>query len=92
MRLIRGIQITDPHNTQRYRLYISQLQDSSTLGVVEAFTEEAPQVRVCRDQRHHMEQVWQGVRLSVHKHFVFSAMNVYEQTRCEVELLCLKLL
>ena len=27
------------------RSCISQLQDSSTLGVVEAFTEEAPQVR-----------------------------------------------
>ena len=65
MRLIRGIQNTDPDNTQRYRLYISQLQDLSTLGVVEAFTEEAPQVRVCRDQRYCMEQAWRGVRLSV---------------------------
>ena len=51
MRLIRRIQNTDPDNTQRYRLYISQLQDLSTLGVVEAFTEEAPQVRVRGDQR-----------------------------------------
>ena len=27
-----------------YRLYIAQLQDASTLGVLEAFMEEAPQV------------------------------------------------
>ena len=45
MRFIRKIQNRDPRNTELYRLYISQLQDLSTLGVVEAFTEEAPQVR-----------------------------------------------
>ena len=72
MRLIRGIQITDPDNTQRYRLYISQLQDLSTLGVVEAFTEEAPQVRVFHDQRYRMEQVARSkaVRLCLYKNFV----------------------
>ena len=52
VRLIRRIHVIDPDNTQRYRLYISQLQDLSTLGVVEAFTEEAPQVRVCHGQRY----------------------------------------
>jgi hypothetical protein len=72
VRLIRRIQNPHPDNLQRYRLYISQLQDLSTLGVVEAFTEEAPQVRVRRDQRLRMEQVWRGVRLCVHEHFVFS--------------------
>ena len=45
MRFIRKIQSRDPRNKELYRLYISQRQDSSTLGVVEAFTEEAPQVR-----------------------------------------------
>ena len=51
MRFIRKIQNRDPRNTELYRLYISQLQDMSTLGVVEAFTEEAPQVRASSDQR-----------------------------------------
>ena len=44
VRLVRGIQTQHPDNIQRYRLYISQLQDLSILGVVEAFTEQAPQV------------------------------------------------
>ena len=57
MRLIRGIESQHPDNTQRYRLYISQLEDLSILGVVEAFTEEAPQVRVSGDQRLCIEQV-----------------------------------
>lgn len=57
MRLIRGIQNQHPDNTQRYRLYISQLQDLSVLGVVEAFTEEAPQVRVSGGQQICIKQV-----------------------------------
>ncbi|XP_022809394.1 XK-related protein 6-like [Stylophora pistillata] len=44
VRLIRRIDEPHEDNCQLYRLYISQLQDSSTLSVVEAFTEEAPQV------------------------------------------------
>jgi len=76
VRLIRGIQNTDPYNTELYRLYISQLQDSSTLGVVEAFTEEAPQVRVCRDQRYH-----RGARLSIHKYLGFLSATVFREYR-----------
>ena len=49
VRVIRGIQQQDPDNTQRYRLYISMLHDLSITGVVEAFTEEAPQVRISGD-------------------------------------------
>ena len=42
--MIRGIKHQSPDDKERYRLYIAQLQDSSTLGVLEAFMEEAPQV------------------------------------------------
>lgn len=45
--IIRGIEQNDqekPENIQRYRLHISQLYRMSILSVVEAFTEEAPQV------------------------------------------------
>ncbi|XP_078349287.1 XK-related protein 6-like [Oculina patagonica] len=44
VRLIRSIKHQSPDDKERYRLYIAQLQDSSTLGVLEAFMEEAPQV------------------------------------------------
>lgn len=47
MRLIRQIKnrtSDDKDDKERYRLYIAQLQDVSTLGVLEAFMEEAPQV------------------------------------------------
>ena len=44
VRLIRRIKQPSPDDKDRYRLYIAQLQDSSTLGVLEAFMEEAPQV------------------------------------------------
>ncbi|KAJ7375729.1 XK- protein 6, partial [Desmophyllum pertusum] len=43
VRVIRGIQQQQPDNKQRYCLYISMLHDLSITGVVEAFTEEAPQ-------------------------------------------------
>ena len=44
MRSIRSISGPDKDNRELYRLYISQQVDTSTLSVVEAFTEEAPQV------------------------------------------------
>jgi len=44
VRLIRSRKTASPGDKERYRLYIAQLQDSSTLGVLEAFMEEAPQV------------------------------------------------
>lgn len=47
VRVIRQIEYNnrqEPQNIQRYRLHISQLYEMSILGVVEAFTEEAPQV------------------------------------------------
>lgn len=47
VRIIRKIEDNDrenPQNIQRYRLHICQLYEMSILGVVEAFTEEAPQV------------------------------------------------
>ena len=44
MRSIRSISGPDKGNRELYRLYISQQVDTSTLSVVEAFTEEAPQV------------------------------------------------
>ena len=51
MRRIRKIKNRDPSNSGLYRLGVSQLQDLSTLGVVEAFTEEAPQVRASSGHR-----------------------------------------
>lgn len=44
MRIVRATETAHPDNTQLYRLYISQLYQLSIVGVVEAFTEEAPQV------------------------------------------------
>lgn len=44
VRLIRRIKGQTSDDKERYRLYIAQLQDASTLGVLEAFMEEAPQV------------------------------------------------
>jgi len=44
VRLIRGKKTQSPGDKERFRLYIAQLQDSSALGVLEAFMEEAPQV------------------------------------------------
>ena len=44
VRLIRRIKQPSSDDKDRYRLYIAQLQDSSTLGVLEAFMEESPQV------------------------------------------------
>ena len=44
VRFIRRISTPHKENSELYRLYISQQVDTSTLSVVEAFTEEAPQV------------------------------------------------
>ena len=44
VRLIRSRKEESPGDKERYRLFIAQLQDLSTLGVLEAFMEEAPQV------------------------------------------------
>ena len=46
VRLIRGVHKVSPDDKERYRLYIAQLQDYSTLGVLEAFMEDAPQVNI----------------------------------------------
>ena len=51
VRLIRGIKQQSPDDKERYRLFIAQLQDFSTLGVLEAFMEEAPQVSASRAER-----------------------------------------
>ncbi|KAK2561038.1 hypothetical protein P5673_016169 [Acropora cervicornis] len=54
VRVIRQIEYNnrqEPQNIQRYRLHISQLYEMSILGVVEAFTEEAPQVKELVDGR-----------------------------------------
>lgn len=45
VRLIRRKKTQSPGDKERFRLYIAQLQDSSALGVLEAFMEEAPQVK-----------------------------------------------
>ena len=44
--MIRKREGESPGDKERYRLYIAQLQDSSALGVLEAFMEEAPQVNI----------------------------------------------
>ena len=50
MRRIREIKHPNRRNLWLYVICVSQLQDMSILGVVEAFTEEAPQVRASSDQ------------------------------------------
>ena len=57
---------------QRYRLYISQLRDLSTLGVLEAFTEEAPQVRVSANQRLLVYMHWAGWVEKERDYFAFN--------------------
>lgn len=44
--MIRSRKTEAEGDKERYRLYIAQLQDSSALGVLEAFMEEAPQVNM----------------------------------------------